>query len=625
MARPSTVSSISGSQLGSSVTISLNSESSSYQHKVEYYFENSKTASVAFGTGSSFSFTPPLDLATQIPNSESGTLTVIVTTFNGPNSIGVTYGSTVLKVPDSVVPTLSGITATRVDNGVPSSWGVYVKGISKVKITAGTASGVYGSTITSCNINGQGLHVSGTSGESSVLSYSGKQTYSCMVIDSRGRYASKSVEINVVDYAYPTISVNAVRCKSDGTVSADGTYLKVKIDYSFSSVSGKNSIVAKSCSCNGVSNSSFTSGTAFILSANCAVGNQYTLTTSIKDGIGNTATMNVTIPTAYRVLNVKKDKKGIAIGKFSEKDAFEVNMDTFIYKELSVSGGIHPGNSSIIGYPMSGAAGAAAWYKIGTWTSGGDAHACKITILTGNGYNGGHDQNTEIEVFIKDGWQSSPSPANAFGGSYIVKYNYDNGIKFKLLATAHDTVDVWAYFPWAYWDGHYMVEGYGSFMHGANTNQSSEPSYGTYNEIINHTADYKGFPVNSIYITYNNDNPATFMGGTWQRVGEGRGLFSVGKSTDKNGFTAEVAHHEEFGYWKHAITVNELAPHDHAIGQSNMGGGRNDWGLVANGAHGGRVALTGYSNSSTTGYTGKGDPFYTVPPYLGVYYWRRVG
>lgn len=624
MARPSTISSISGSQLGSSVTVSLNSESSSYQHKIEYYFENSVVKSVAFGTGSSFSFTPPLDLATQIPNSESGTLTLIITTFNGSNLIGVTYGSAVLKVPDSVVPTLSGITATRVDNGVPSSWGVYVKGISKVKIAAGAANGVYGSTITSYSINGYGLHVNGALGESSVLTYSGKQTYSCMVIDSRGRYASKSVEINVVDYAYPTISASAVRCKSDGTVSADGTYLKVKIDYSFSSVSGKNSIVVKSCSCNGVSNSSFASGTAFILSANCSLGNQYTLTASIKDGIGNTATMSVTIPTAYRVLNIKKDKKGIAIGKFSEKDAFEINMDTFIYKELSVSRGIHPGNSSIIGYPIYGASGAAAWYKIGTWTSGGDAHACKITILTGNGYNGGHDQNTEIEVFIKDGFQSSPAPANAFGGSYIVKYNYNNGIRFKLLATTNDTVDIWAYFPWGYWNGHYIFEGFGTFIHGNDANQSSEPSYGTYNEIINHTADYKGFPINSIYITYNNDNPATFMGGTWQRVGEGRGLFSVGASTDKNGFRASVGEHEEFGYWKHTITVDELPPHNHTIGKSDFGAGRNDWGLVAAGAHGGNVALVNYSNYGT-GRTGGGQNFYTVPPYLGVYYWLRVG
>lgn len=623
MALASTISSISGSQLGSSVTVNLNSESSSYQHKVEYYFENSATKSVAFGTGSSFSFTPPLDLANQIPNSESGTLMVIVTTFNGPNPVGTAYGSTVLKVPDSVVPTLSGITATRVDNGVPSSWGVYVKGISKVKITAGTASGVYGSTITSCNINGQGLHVSGTLGESSVLSYSGKRMYSCMVIDSRGRYTSKSVEINVVDYAYPTISVSAVRCKSDGTVSADGTYLKVKIDYSFSSVSGKNSITVKSCSCNGVSNSSFASGTAFILSANCAVGNQYTLTASIKDGLGKTASMNVTIPTAYRVLNVKKDKKGIAIGKFSEKDAFEVNMDSYFYGDI-YGRKITSGEIMTYGGRFNVFNGSALWVKLGTWNSGYDSSVCKITVLTGNGYNAGPNQNTEIEIFIKDSWQNSASATGAYGSSFIVKYNYDYSISVFVMAQSNYICDVWIRLPYCYGDGTYLFEGNGHWTHSIETRPfDSNPTSGTIQPCKEMTADFKGYPVGSIYLNWDNTNPQTFMGGTWVRMAEGRGLFGIGKSTGRNGFSASVGEHEEFGDWTHQITAAELPPHNHTIGQSNTGAGRNDWGLVASGAHGGNVALVNNSNA-TTGATGGGKSFYTVPPYIGIYVWRRT-
>lgn len=623
MALASTISSISGSQLGSSVTVNLNSESSNYQHKVEYYFENSNIASAAFGVGSSFKFTPPLDLANQIPNSESGTLTVMVTTFNGSNPIGTAYGSIVLKVPDSVVPTLSGITATRVDNGVPSSWGVYVKGISKVKITAGTASGVYGSTITSCNINGQGLHVSGTSGESSVLSYSGKQTYSCMVMDSRGRYTSKSVEINVVDYAYPTISVSAVRCKSDGTVSADGTYLKVKIDYSFSSVSGKNSITAKSCSCNGASNSSFASGTAFILSANCAVGNQYTLAASIKDGLGKTASMNVTIPTAYRVLNVKKDKKGIAIGKFSEKNAFEVNMDSYFYGDI-YGRKMTSGEIMTYGGRFDVFNGSALWVKLGTWNSGYDSSVCKITVLTGNGYNAGPDQNTEIEIFIKDSWQNSASATGAYGSSFIVKYNYDYSISVWVMAQSNYICDVWIRLPYGYGSGTYLFEGNGHWTHSIETCPfDSNPTSGVKQPCKEMTADFKGYPVGSIYLNWDNTNPQTFMGGTWVRMAEGRGLFGIGKSTGRNGFSASVGEHEEFGDWTHQITAAELPPHNHTIGQSNTGAGRNDWGLVASGAHGGNVALVNNSNA-TTGATGGGESFYTVPPYIGIYVWRRT-
>lgn len=630
IARASSISGLSGNQLNSGVSVTIDRKSSSFTHKVEYKFVNSGWTTVSSNTATSCSFTPPLALASQIPSATSGALTVRVTTYNGSTQIGSSVTKSInLSVPSTVVPSISGLTATRIDNGVPSSWGIYVKGISQVKITASGASGSYGSTISGYSISGPGLYTNSSSGTSGQLSSTGTQTYTCTVTDSRGRKASKSVSITVVDYSYPSISMSVERCQSDGTKDASGTYLRVVINYEIASVSGKNSIASKSCSCNGVSNSSFASGTAFVLAANCSIGSHYVVNASIRDALGRTASASAEVSTAYRVLNVNKNKDGVAIGKFSEKSAFEVNMDTFIYKGLSVGGGICSGKSSIIGYPMYGAAGAAAWYKIGTWTSGGDAHTCKITILTGNGYNGGDTQNTEIEVFIKDGWQSSPAPANAFGGTYIVKYNYHNGIRFKLLATSHNVVDVWVYFPWDYWNGDYMFEGYGSFIHGANTNQSSEPSYGTYNEIINYTADFKGYPVGSIYLSWDNTNPQSFMGGTWVRMAEGRGLFGIGYSTGKDGYKGQVGEHEEFGSWKHTITTDEMPSHSHNLAHMEAVREAGGYGLTT-GAVGfvDRAIVQGdYYNSkrySTTTATGSGNSFYTVSPYIGIYVWRRT-
>lgn len=630
IARASSISGLSGNQLNSGVSVTIDRKSSSFTHKVEYKFVNSGWTTVSSNTATSCSFTPPLALASQIPSATSGALTVRVTTYNGSTQIGGSVTKSInLSVPSTVVPNISGLTATRIDNGVPSSWGIYVKGISQVKITASGASGSYGSTISGYSISGPGLYTNSSSGTSGQLSSTGTQTYTCTVTDSRGRKASKSVSITVVDYSYPSISMSVERCQSDGTKDASGTYLRVVINYEIASVSGKNSIASKSCSCNGVSNSSFASGTAFVLAANCSIGSHYVVNASIRDALGRTASASAEVSTAYRVLNVNKNKDGVAIGKFSEKSAFEVNMDTFIYKGLSVGGGICAGNSSIIGYPIYGATGAASWYKIGTWTSGGDAQTCKITILTGNGYNGGDTQNTEIEVFIKDGWQSSPAPANAFGGTYIVKYNYHNGIRFKLLATSHNVVDVWVYFPWRHWNGDYMFEGYGSFIHGDNTNQSSEPSYGTYNEIINYTADFKGYPIGSIYLSWDNTNPQSFMGGTWVRMAEGRGLFGIGYSTGKDGYKGQVGEHEEFGSWKHTITTDEMPSHSHNLAHMEAVREAGGYGLTT-GAVGfvDRGIVQGdYYNSkrySTTTATGSGNSFYTVSPYIGIYVWRRT-
>lgn len=320
IARASSISSLSGSALGSAVSVSISRASSSFTHKVEYSFAGSGWTSVSTAAATSASFTPPVSLSSRVPNATSGSLTVRVTTMNGSTQIGsVVSKSITLNVPSSIVPTISSATATRVDNGVPSSWGVYVKGFSKVTV-AYSAAGSNGSTIKSNSINGPGLSVSATSGTSSVLTTAGTNTYKCSVIDSRGRTASKNVSVTVVDYQNPSISVSAIRCNSDGTASANGTYLKVTCDYSIASVSGKNSVSSRSVTCNNVSNTSFSSGAAFVLAANCSIGSKYTLTSTIKDALGKTATATIEIQTAERTLNVKANKKGMGIGKFAGAD-----------------------------------------------------------------------------------------------------------------------------------------------------------------------------------------------------------------------------------------------------------------------------------------------------------------
>lgn len=335
IARASSISGLSGNQLNSGVSVTIDRKSSSFTHKVEYKFVNSGWTTVSSNAATSCSFTPPLSLASQIPSATSGALTVRVTTYNGSTQIGSSVTKSInLSVPSNVVPSLSGLSATRIDNDVPSSWGIYVKGISQVKITASGASGSYGSTISGYSISGPGLYTNSSSGTSGQLTSTGTQTYTCTVTDSRGRTASKSVSITVVDYTYPNISMSVERCKSDGTKDTSGTYLRVVINYSIASVSDKNSIASKSCSCNGVSNNEFASGTAFVLAANCSIGSHYAVNANIRDALGRTASASAEVSTAYRVLNVNKNKDGVAIGKFSEKSAFEVNMDAYFHKPI---------------------------------------------------------------------------------------------------------------------------------------------------------------------------------------------------------------------------------------------------------------------------------------------------
>lgn len=321
IARASSISSVSGTYLGSSVTVAISRKSSNFTHKVEYSFAGSGYTTATSSATTSATFTPSLSLASNIPNSTSGTLTVRVTTYNGSTKVGSAVTSTkTLSLPASVVPTISSVSASRINNSVPSSWGVYVKGISGVTLAFGSVSGAYGSTIRSYSISGTGVSSSSTSTSYNPIGSSGTLTYTFKVTDSRGRTATKTISISVVDYSLPSISVTASRCDSSGTVTGNGTYLRVTANYSISSVSGKNSVSSRSVRCNNVSNTTFTSGTAFVLAANCSIGSTYTLTASVTDALGKSASVTYDIPTASRIMNVKANKKGIAFGKFAEND-----------------------------------------------------------------------------------------------------------------------------------------------------------------------------------------------------------------------------------------------------------------------------------------------------------------
>lgn len=312
--------SASSATMGNAITINTPRASSAFTHSLWYQVNGGNWQSIATGVSTSYSWTVPVGLASSVPNGTSISVTVICRTYNGSTNLGDKYTSFTAYVPSSVVPSMGNPTASRVDNGVPSGWGVYVKGYSKVTIAMTSVSGSYGSTIKSYSITGPNLSSASSSATSGVLGSAGTNTYTCTITDSRGRTASKTVSISVVDYSKPSISVSASRCNSDGTVSSSGTYLRVTASYSIASVSSKNSVSSRSVSCNGVSNTSFSSGSAFVLGANCAINTSYTLTASVKDALNNTASASITIPTASRIMNVRANKSGIAFGKFAEGD-----------------------------------------------------------------------------------------------------------------------------------------------------------------------------------------------------------------------------------------------------------------------------------------------------------------
>ena len=99
--------------MGSAGTISITRASSSFTHTLTYAFGNATGTIATKTTSTSVSWTPPTSLASQIPNSTSGTCTLTCYTYNGNTLVGTSTTTVTLSVPASIKPTITGITATE--------------------------------------------------------------------------------------------------------------------------------------------------------------------------------------------------------------------------------------------------------------------------------------------------------------------------------------------------------------------------------------------------------------------------------------------------------------------------------------------------------------------------------
>lgn len=134
------------------------------------------------------------------------------------------------------------------------------------------------------------------------------------------------------------------------------------------------------------------------------------------------------------------------------------------------------------------------------------------------------------------------------------------------------------------------------------------------------------YPVGSIYLSVADTDPATFFGGAWERISQGRFLIGAGanvaNSTDYWG--AYPAGQTNFpagemgGEALHTLTVAEMPSHTHA--ERLEWSDTPAWGLTVAGEGANAVVDRG----GVTGATGGGFPHNNVPPYLVCYMWKRV-
>ena len=329
-------------EMGKSVTISTPAVNNAYRHTLRYAF-GSASGTIATGIASSVSWTPPVSLASQIPSATAGSGTIYCDTYSGSTLLGTKSVSITLTVPGSVVPSAGTLSAALAED--TSGTGLYVKGMGKAKLTLSGASGAYGSSITSYTITGGGWTTTNSALTTGTLASAGNITFTATVTDSRGRKASTTRTISVIDYTKPGVAVcDVYRCDADGNRKKAGTYFAVEINASYSAITGNTLSITvrykkQSESSYGTATNVTNNGKTVIGGGNIGASTTYDVLVTVADKY-NSLSIPRTLSTKS-VLQSFKRSAGAAIGKVAElANWLDVAWDTRIRGNLQVDGTI---------------------------------------------------------------------------------------------------------------------------------------------------------------------------------------------------------------------------------------------------------------------------------------------
>lgn len=327
--------STTSADMGETIILYTAGASDTFTHDLAYSFAGGAYESIATEVEDMVYWKIPLTLANRIPNTSNGTVTIRCITKNGSTTVGTKTILLTVKVPATVIPTISTVTHTEATSGLAATYGAYIQSKSRINVAV-TATGAYGSTIKSYSSNFQGKTYSGASFTTDVVSLSGDISIVTTVTDSRGRTASKTTNITVLSYTPPVITTFTVaRYNSSGTADPDGVYLGARLVYSVTSLNSKNTATAAVQYKKSTDSTWATLTTRTELSLNATLkpagttfstDYQWDFRVVLTDAFNSAspATYTAVLPSGAVILDIKADGKGIAFFKTSTKEGVEI-------------------------------------------------------------------------------------------------------------------------------------------------------------------------------------------------------------------------------------------------------------------------------------------------------------
>lgn len=556
--------SASSTDMGSKVQIQTNRKNTGLLHDLAYSFAGGSYVTFATGVGDSYVWTVP-DLASSVPNATSGTVTIRCTTKSGSTEVGTATVTMTLKVPTSVVPTISKVAISEATEGLAAWFGFYVQHKSTLDVVI-TAAGAKGSTISSYKTVVSGVVYDYDEFTTNELSASGTQNVVVTVTDSRGRTASKTVSIDVQPYEPPKIpEFKVFRCDAAGNPADDGVHVFVSTTYSVSNLKNSNTALAtleykRATDADWTyldGGESYLENTVnFVTDKTFSVDYQYSFRFTMTDWFGTSTSYVVMLSSADVVLDISSDGTGLGIGKVAQRsNATEFARVMYDRFDKRITNG--------------------------------------LAIYTGSSYDA-VDPNTTLEhIVLTD--LNTPTEAFYYVCTYFYSDKTDASNKAQMAVPYNDSSDNLYY--------RYKYAGKWSAWQKPNDPLSA-------------------YPVNSIYLSYSHTSPAELFGGTWTRI-SGAYLWAAGESETigSRGGTFEYylkesqlpSHTHGFQY-----TTNGGSSYSSALaGRDGRFEGGNYLGFSG--------SVDEFANYQVrVGPAGSGEAISIVPPWVLVSVWRRI-
>ena len=337
--------SVSNGTLNSPLSIGINRASSSFTHRITYDCGSYHDTIVERTSSTSVSWTPPLALANTNTTGTNVSVVLNLATYNGSTYLGYVSKTISCSIPASVKPSISSVTAGSDPSTDLTNYNGYIKNRTKATFNI-SASTAYGSAIVSYKVvlNNVTYNSSSSSITSNILTAAGSLTATITITDKRGRSASTTRTLTVLDYANPVIQVMQLsRCDEYGVESNDDTASHCKLTYKFVTTAlNNNNSVSYSYAYKKTTDSNYTTvpitfntytqeGSVVFAAA---TDYSYNVRLIAEDDF-KTVTKAMNLSSANTIMNWLANGLGMAIGKVAELSGYlEIGYKTMFKDEI---------------------------------------------------------------------------------------------------------------------------------------------------------------------------------------------------------------------------------------------------------------------------------------------------